>query len=294
MLESRHFVSLAKQVIEVDSDSRRSSKNKLLWKAFAVLRAFRGPEEWLTSLELSQRARLPKASGHRLVQTLEELGAIVRGPNGRYRLGMMFVSLYHNVAVGELLHAVASPILQRFSSAMGFTLHMGILEGGMVTYVCKVAGKAGFPSHTRVNMQHEAYCSALGKILLGGLSTDELESFLHDGDFVALTPNTITDRSILRARIEEARLLGYATDREESSLGLCCVAVPVFAARKQIVAAISACGSPSQMSGQKEDYAREVLLTIAREIGRRFDPSAGDDFGAQLRKSLCQTKVRSG
>jgi IclR family acetate operon transcriptional repressor len=280
MLESQHFVSLAKQVIEIDTDHRRSSKNKLLWKTFAMLRAFRGPEEWLTSLELSQRANLPKASGHRLVQTLEELGAIVRGPNGRYRLGMMFVSLYRNVAISELLHAVASPILQRFSSSMGFTLHMGILERGMVTYVCKVAGKPGFPCHTRVNMQHEAYCSGLGKVLLGGLSNEELEAFLHDGDFVALTPNTITDRSVLRAEIEKARSLGYAIDREESSIGLCCVAVPVFAAYGQIVAAISACGNPSQMSDQKQEHAREVLWTIARAIGRKFDPLAEDEFGA--------------
>jgi IclR family acetate operon transcriptional repressor len=288
VLQSQHFVSLVKQVIEVDSDRRRSSKNKLLWKAFAVLRAFRGPGEWLTSLELSQRAKLPKASGHRLVQTLEELGAIARGPNGRYRLGMMFVSLYHNVAVSELLHAVAAPILQRFSSSMEFTLHMGILENGMVTYICKVAGKAGFPSHTRVNMQHEAYCSALGKILLGGLSTDEFESFLHDGDFVALTPNTITDRSVLRAEVERARLLGYATDREESSLGLCCVAVPIFAAQGQIIAAISACGSPSQITDQKQDYVRAVLRTVAQEIGRKFDPLAEFESNSQKRRTRYQ------
>jgi DNA-binding IclR family transcriptional regulator len=290
MLESQHFVSLAKQVSEIESDRARSSKNKLLWKAFAMLRAFRGPGEWLTSLELSQRARLPKASGHRLVQTLEELGAIVRGPNGRYRLGMMFVSLYHNVAVGELLHAVAGPILQKFSLSMGLTLHMGILEGGMVTYICKVAGKAGFPSHTRVNMQHEAYCSALGKILLGGLSNDELEAFLHDGDFVALTPNTITDRCVLRAQVENARLEGYAIDQEESSLGLCCIAVPVFAAQRQIIAAISACGSPSQMSGPKRDCARAELWIIAQEIGRKFDPVPEVGGNMLERSSLYQVE----
>jgi IclR family acetate operon transcriptional repressor len=237
-----------------------------------MLRSFKSRDEWLTSLELSQRAHLPKASGHRLVQTLEELGAIVRGPNGGYRLGMIFVSLYHNVAMDELLRGAAAPILQKFASSLGFTLHMGILEGGMVTYISKVAGKSGFPAHTRVNAQHEAYCSALGKILLGGLSAESLESFLHDGEFVPLTPGTITDRSALRAEVEKARLLGYAVDHEESSLGVCCVAVPVRDADGQIIAAISASGEPSQMSGEKRDEAIGALWAAAKAISQKLAP----------------------
>src|ERR1700719_4504213 len=77
-------------------------KNNLVRHAFAILQAFRGSEEWLTSRELSHRANLPKSSGHRLILTLEELGAVVRGAHGRYRPGMLLVSLFHNVAIGEL------------------------------------------------------------------------------------------------------------------------------------------------------------------------------------------------
>ena len=52
---------------------------------------------------LRVRAGLPEASGYRLIQTLEETGAVVRGPRGRYRPGMLLVSLAGNVAIGELL-----------------------------------------------------------------------------------------------------------------------------------------------------------------------------------------------
>jgi len=258
--------------MKFESERTGPSKNKLVRKTFAMLRSFKSRDEWLTSLELSQRAHLPKASGHRLVQTLEEIGAIVRGPNGRYRLGMMFVSLFHNVAIDELLRGAAAPVLQDVLSSLGFTLHMGILEGGMVTYICKVAGKSGFPAHTKINAQHEAYCSALGKILLGGLSADSLESFLLDGEFISLTPGTITDRSALRAEVEKARLLGYAVDHEESSLGVCCVAVPVCDADGHIIAAISACGETSQMSGEKQDEAIGALWAAAKAISQKLAP----------------------
>ena len=88
-------------------DSKRSpaaaEKNQLVLKAFAVLSCFQRSDEWVTGGELSRRANLPQASGYRLIQTLEKIGAIIRGPRGRYRPGMLLVSLSQNVAIGELL-----------------------------------------------------------------------------------------------------------------------------------------------------------------------------------------------
>ena len=66
-------------------------KNHSVMKAFAILKAFHDPEEWLTSCELSRRANLPEASGYRLIQTLADIGAVVRGPRGRYRPGLLLL-----------------------------------------------------------------------------------------------------------------------------------------------------------------------------------------------------------
>src|ERR1044072_424393 len=62
-------------------------KNYSVMKAFALLKAFRDGEEWVSSSELSRRANLPEASGYRLIQTLEDVGAVVRAPPGRYGTG---------------------------------------------------------------------------------------------------------------------------------------------------------------------------------------------------------------
>jgi len=48
--------------------------NQSVVKAFAVLKCFQRPDEWLTNCELSRRAGLPEASGYRLLQTLERYG----------------------------------------------------------------------------------------------------------------------------------------------------------------------------------------------------------------------------
>jgi IclR family acetate operon transcriptional repressor len=249
-----------------------SCRNKLVRKAFATLQAFHGPEEWLTSMEISQRAHLPKASGHRLVQTLEEIGAIVRGPNGRYRLGMLLVTLSHKVSIGELLRDAAQPTLSSLAVNLGFTAHMGILENCMVTYLCKINGSADFVIHTRVDSQHEAYCSALGKVLLGSLSPAALDEFLLDGAFVPLTSRTITDRTLLRNAVQEARLRGYAVDDEESAYGMRCVAVPVRDADGFTVAAVSVSDRADRLTWDRVESVRQALHEARAEIEHKFSP----------------------
>ena len=60
-------------------------KNLSVQKAFALLRSFRGPEEWLTNAELSRRSGLSEPCAHRLMKTLEDVGAVVRNRRGCYR-----------------------------------------------------------------------------------------------------------------------------------------------------------------------------------------------------------------
>ena len=58
----------------------------------------------------------------------------------------------------------------------------------MVYYLSKVATPTSFVSHTRSGARLEAYCSGLGKVLLAALQEDELESFILEGELVALSP----------------------------------------------------------------------------------------------------------
>lgn len=248
-------------------------KNQSVIKAFKLLGAFRQPDEWLTSVELSRRVNLPAASGYRLIQTLEELGAIVRGPRGRYRPGMLLVSLSHNVATGEILRDLSQPILSDLAKCLDVTVHVGVLEGGMVTYIAKL-GSAHSAVHTRVGAQLEAYTTGLGKVLLAALPEDALEAIIHDGDLVPLTPFTITNRALLRSELSKVRQQGYALDNQESSLNLRCVAVPVKDADGTVIAAISASDDTQKMTGDDRIVeARDALLAAAAAIRQKLYPA---------------------
>lgn len=256
-------------------------RNQSVFKAFSILRSFHQPDDWLTCCELSRRAKLPEASGYRLIQTLEEIGAVVRGPRGRYRPGMLLVSLSNIVPIGELLREASHKTIKRLADRFNVTVHMGILERGMISYIAKISAPSAFPTHTRVGFQLESYCSGLGKVLLAALPHDELESFILDGELIALTPYTITDRNSLRVELNTVRKQGFALDHRESQVDICCVAVPVCDGEGRTVAALSATDNADNMNEVLELELREALFEAASVIQLKVYPPGPPNHGAK-------------
>lgn len=240
-------------------------KNRSVLKAFALLRAFGGPDQELTSAELSRRAGLPEASGYRLIQTLEAVGAVVRVSRGRYRPGFLLTALSRKVSMAELLTDAARGVLEEIAERFDATVHLGILEQEMVTYIGKAAARGGVPVPTRVGAQQEAYCSAIGKVLLAGLTPDGLERFLKQGDLVALTERTITDPAAFREEIRRAREDNFALDNGETHAHLCCVAVPVHGEQGVTVAALSLVDRIETLDEVRRDQAR-LALSLAADV----------------------------
>jgi DNA-binding IclR family transcriptional regulator len=249
-----------------------AEKNQLVLKAFAVLGCFQRPDEWVTGCELSRRANLPQASGYRLIQTLEKIGAIIRGPRGRYRPGMLLVALSQKVAIGELLRNSSQTIASDLANKFNVTVHLGILEEGMVTYVSKVATPTSFPVNTQIGSQLEAYCSALGKVLLAALSRERLDSVILDGELVALTERTITDRSSLRTELEKVRRQKFSIDDREAQDDMVCVAVPIHDIEGRVIAAMSATDHAKYMTAERRVLIRNALWAAVANLEPKVFP----------------------
>jgi DNA-binding IclR family transcriptional regulator len=249
-------------------------RNHSVLKAFTMLKSFRHAEEWVTSSELSRRAKLPEASGYRLIQTLEEIGAVVRGERGRYRPGLLLVSLSQNVAVDDCLREAARDIMSDLSQRLNVTAHLGRLDGGMVTYIAKFSTPETCPTHTKPGAQLEPYSSGLGKVLLASLPQSELDNFILEGELVALTPHTITDRTALMAELDNVRRTGYALDDRESRMDISCIAVPVRDGEGRTVASISVTERPEKMTPKRQSELRNALLIAATALGQKAFPSS--------------------
>ena len=247
-------------------------KNQSVQKAFALLRSFRDAEEWVTNAELSRRTDLSEACAHRLMKTLEEIGAVVRDRRGCYRPGMVLATLSKDVAVGDLIRATSENLLADLASRLKGVVHVGVLQNNMVSYAAKFGEPVRVPIPSHVGAQQEAYCSALGKVLLAGMRHEDLEDFLYDGGFVALTPQTITTVAGLRSELAAVRQRGYAVDNREVFQTICCLGAPIRDPHGNVTAAISFADAADNLCRSWEDDVSGQLISAADAICRKIFP----------------------
>lgn len=247
-------------------------RNFSILKAFTLLRSFRSPNEGLTTSEFSRRANIPEASAYRLIQTLQDVGAVVRGQQGRYHPGLLLLTLSQNVTPSKLMRDAGRELIIELAERLQLTIHLGVLEDGMVTYIEKVTAPGTFPIHTRVGAQLEAYCSGLGKVLLAGKPQGDIERFIQEGTFVALTPHTITSAIRLREELKQVRSRGFAVDDRESKVDMRCIAVPVLDSSGRTLAALSASDAAERIDQPRQQRVRRALEDAAAELRRKLFP----------------------
>ena len=248
---------------------------KSVGKAFALLDCLASGEGCVSLPAMAKRCGLSTATAHRLLTTLESLGAVVHTGPGEYAIGTRLIRLCQDASFEALLASAASPILHRVNRTTGVTSHVGVLDSEfMVTYVARCASRnATLP--TLPGNKLEAYCSGLGKVLLSDLPMVHRAAYLSDGPFPALTAQTITEPEILARELLKVSSRHFAVDDCEMFDDLRCVAVPIRNQAGRVVAALSASGSSREIPKSRVGILAEELTQFAGTISRKLFPQAG-------------------
>lgn len=181
---------------------------------------------------------LSLATAHRLASTLEQQGFLVRSHKGSFHRGPVLLALAEGGGEASVAARRLRAPLARLARAWETYVHFAVLEDGMVTYLVKERGTDS-SLFTAEKMQLEAYCSAVGKVLLAALPETELDAYLANGPFIALTPATIIAPEALRREVARVRETGIGYDRHEVHGDLFCVAVPVLSPTGALFGAVS-------------------------------------------------------
>lgn len=245
-----------------------------LTKGLQLLEALLGDGGRSGLSAIAQELGMPGATAHRLALTLEADRYIERAAKGIYVPGARLLALAGNFSPRDRLAAELRHPLARLASRFGAYAHAGILEDNMVTYVVKERGGAA-DLFTVEQMQLEAYCSAIGKILLAALPNTDLDAYLDQGPFIALTPNTITDPAALKEALLCVRESWVAYDRHEVRSDLYCLAVPIWSENGAIRGAISLSFLGETPGRDAERIALRSLKSLADRTRCRSEaPSA--------------------
>jgi len=250
-----------------------------LERGLAILRAFGTARPLLGISELARQIDLTRSTTHRYVATLARLGYLQQDDTTRkYRLGPRVLDLGFAAINSMELRQVALPHLERLSEETGHTVNMAILDGGDILYVerCRAIqrGQREIDLDLHVGSRLPAYCTSMGKVLLAGLSGDELDDALGGTPLERCGPNTLTTRAALIAELKRVREQGFAVNNEELAHGLRSIAAPVRGSAGAVVAAVNVAahrssGSMQELVTRLSPALRTAVGAISAQVGYR-------------------------
>lgn len=172
---------------------------------------------------------LPKPTIHRLIQTLEEDGWLVRDLGGRgYVPGHRLRRMAANTLSGPSLRRERMAVLQRLAETVGETCNLAMPVGDMMVYVDRVETHWPLRIQLAIGSKVPLYCTASGKTHLSTLPPQQLKRLLKRLDLVPRTSHSIIDRGVLLDEITKVRERGFATDNQELFEGMIALAVPIL------------------------------------------------------------------
>jgi DNA-binding IclR family transcriptional regulator len=233
-------------------------------RTLAVLAAF-GPEHSSLSLsEISRRTGLSLTTTHRLVGELREWGALERGTDGRYGIGLRILELGALAPHGLQLRELALPYLDDLHHATRANVHLAVRDGHDVVYVEALRARGAVQVLSRLGGRWPLHATGTGQVLLA-YATPDIQREVVASPLRRFTANTITDVEKLRRTLAEVRRTGVAIAENQLTAEALAIAVPVRGPGDEVIAAL---GVTVQRAAVKSHALIPVLAATARGISR--------------------------
>ncbi|WP_093992672.1 HTH-type transcriptional regulator BhcR [Flavimaricola marinus] len=162
----------------------------------------------------------------------------------------------------------ARPILRDLMEATGETANLGIVQEGAVLFVSQVETHATIRAFFPPGTMSPLHASGIGKALLAQMPDERLTRHLKAHPLTAFTPHTLTQREALIADLAATRTRGYSIDAEEKTLGMRCIAAPIFDVHGEAVAGLSVSGPTSRVEPSATPRLGAQVIQAAQALTR--------------------------
>lgn len=208
-----------------------------LYRGIEIIRAFGNRPERLTLSDLSRATNLPRATVRRTLMTLAHMG-YVESDGRLFWLLPKILELSAAYLTSNPVTTIFQPACDRLAREFGHTVSTAILDRDDTVVVAYAHGQSMSANETWIGLRLPSYCTALGRVLLSGLSDSELDRYFAVRQLEAKTPFTETDPQRVRRAVEAVRIDGFSFVDQEASLGTRMVAVPLRRFDGKVVAAL--------------------------------------------------------
>jgi IclR family pca regulon transcriptional regulator len=218
-----------------------------LARGLSVIRAFSAENPELTLAEVARITGLSRAAARRFLITLEALGYI--GSTGRqFHLRPPVLDLGYAYLSSLSLADIAQDHLQILSAELGESCSASVLDDGDIVHIARAPGNRIMSVRIDLGWRIPAYATAMGRVLLAGLSDDAFDHYLDTYERPQVTTATATEAAKLRSLVAAVRRSGYAVVDQELEHGIRSIAVPVHDRNGAVIAAVNASAHTSRVT----------------------------------------------
>jgi IclR family transcriptional regulator, pca regulon regulatory protein len=230
-------------------------------RGLRLLQAFGERSSPMTLSEIAGLAGLPRATARRILFTLQHRGYVASD-------GKLFAPTPHVLTLAasylrsNQLVAVLQPVLDEIATSAQEISSLAVLDGDDVVFVARGSPTRIFSGGVDIGYRLPSFCTAVGRVMLGGLSDTELKARLSAMKREALTPHTTTEPKRLLSAIAADRARGYSLVDREAEPHFRSIAVAVKRYDATIVAAINIGAHVDRIS---IDEMQKRFLPLLRE-----------------------------
>lgn len=239
---------------------------KSAYRTMQILELLASRPNRLSLTELQRELEIPKSSLHNLLQTMVERGWLETDARGTvYGIGIRALRVGVIYLERDPVVQAAGPLLAELRRLLDETMHLARLDGSDVVYLASRESAHHLRSSSRIGRRLPAHTTALGKALLAARPPAEVDHLLPE-TLVALTPDTVTDRAVLRAELAETRQHGWSFEQGQNTSGLACIAVAV-PGQHPAIDAISCSVPLVRLTPEHKEHIIDTLVHAASELG---------------------------
>lgn len=239
----------------------RTTENTIL-----VVKALRYLERARVT-DLANELGMSKSTVHDHLATLKKHNYVTRDDDGNYELGLGFFEMGESARKRRKIYQIAKPEVQALAEETGELANLMVEEHGQGVYLYRARGENAVTLDTHTGKRRYLHHTALGKAILAHMSERRVDEILDQHGLPAATKNTITDRNVLKEKLQTIGEDGIAYCGQERVEGLECVAAPVLSNDNRVLGAVSVAGPTTRMKDERlKEEIPELVLQAANVI----------------------------
>lgn len=228
--------------------------------------------------DLADQSGMAPSTAHRLLTALAGHGLVAHdGETGAWTIGVKAFEIGNAFLRFRKLGTIARPFLHDLMAATGETANVGIVEDGEIIFLAQAESHAPMRAFFRPGRRGPIHASGIGKAVLSTWTPEQVGALSASRPFTRFTERTRDELDGLTSDLADIRARGYSIDDEEHTLGMRCIAAPIFNEYGEAIAGISVSGPsvrlPDARLAEIGPVVRDAADALTRALGGRARPT---------------------